>query len=189
MSQENRTRVGLVSEFVQEYLEMKYPNVVLDTFIYVGVERQELYLCINREVVKLYEVITSKHGAGSQNGSNCTPTGLHCINGKFGEGVPKGGILIGRKFTGKVADIEFSPVPTGHDDITSRVLTLAGLEDGVNKGGEIDTYRRQIYIHGTAEEGMIGKPASHGCIRMKNDDIIELFSIVNEGVTIVILDN
>jgi hypothetical protein len=188
-AQQDNPQYGVVSEFVQEYLAIKYPSLEWSTFIYVGVERQELYLFINGVVERVYQVSTSKHGAGSVHGSNCTPVGLHCIDGKFGQGVPKGGIFVGRKFTGELAEIHYEPYDTGHDDITTRVLTLRGLEEGVNKGEKIDSYKRHIYIHGTAEEGLIGKPASHGCIRMRNDDVIELFSLVNEGLPIVILDN
>lgn len=188
-AQHSQVRIDLVSEFIHDYISIKYPEVKLDTFIYVGVERQEMYVFFDGMAEKVYMVSTSKHGAGSKYGSNCTPVGLHCVKGKYGEDVPKGGIMVGKKFTGKVAHIEHGDMETGKDEITSRVITLEGLEEGINKGGSIDTYKRQIYIHGTAEEGLIGKPASHGCIRMRNDDVIELFSLVNEGVPIVILDN
>ncbi|WP_258542707.1 L,D-transpeptidase [Parvicella tangerina] len=177
------------SELICDYLEMQYPDVQVDRFLYVGVERQEMYYVVDRKVERVYDVSTSKHGAGLLSGSNCTPVGMHCVNGKYGADVPWGGILVGRKFTGKVAEVETEPVSTGRDEITSRVITIKGLEDGVNKGGKFDSYQRRIYIHGTAEEGLIGKPASHGCIRMRNDDVIELFALVDEGLPIIILDN
>lgn len=188
-AQQNEARLMLISDFIHDYISIKYPDVPLDTFIYVGVERQEMYLFMNGAVEKVYDVSTSKHGAGSNYGSNCTPVGLHCVKGKFGHNVPRGGVLVGRKYTGRVAEIEHKPVETGKDEITSRVITLSGMEEGVNRGGQIDTYKRKIYIHGTAEEGLIGKPASHGCIRMRNDDVIELFSLINEGLPIIILNN
>lgn len=188
-AQQKDARLAMISDFIHDYISIKYPDVKLDTFIYVGVERQEMYLFMNGEVERVYDVSTSKHGAGTQYGSNCTPVGLHCVKGKFGDGVPVGGIMVGRKYTGRVAEIVEEPVETGKDEITSRVITLSGLEEGVNRGGEIDTYKRKIYIHGTAEEGLIGMPASHGCIRMRNEDVIELFSIVDEGLPIIILNN
>lgn len=188
-AQQTEARLALVSDFIHDYISMKYPDVKLDTFIYVGVERQEMYLFMNGTVEKVYDVSTSKHGAGTQNGSNCTPVGLHCVKGKYGEGVPAGGIMVGRKYTGRVAHIVEDPVETGKDEITSRVITLKGMEEGINRGGEIDTFKRKIYIHGTAEEGLIGMPASHGCIRMRNEDVIELFSMVDEGLPIIILNN
>lgn len=188
-AQQSEARLIFISDFIHDYISIKYPEVQLDTFIYVGVERQEMYLFMNGVVEKVYDVSTSKHGAGSKYGSNCTPVGLHCVKGKYGNDVPKGGVLVGRKYTGRVAEIEHEPIETGKDEITSRVITLSGMEDGINRGGQIDTYKRKIYIHGTAEEGLIGKPASHGCIRMRNDDVIELFSLVSEGLPIIILDN
>ena len=178
-----------ISDFIKDYISIKYPSVVLDTFIYVGVERQKMYLFINGEVEKIYSVSTSKNGAGTIAGSEQTPVGLHVINGKYGEGLPKGGVLKGKKFTGQIADIQSEPIPTNSDDITSRVLTIEGLEKGVNKGGQLDSYDRKIYIHGTTEEGLIGQPASHGCIRMKNDDVIELFDIIESGIKLIILNN
>lgn len=183
------SKLLVISEFIQDYMSIKYPEMKLDTLLYVGVERQKMYLFIDGVAQKVYNISTSKKGAGTQYGSNCTPVGMHCIKGKFGAGVPYGGVLVGRKFTGKVVEIEHDSISTGMDAITSRVLTLSGLEEGINKGGEIDTYKRKIYIHGTAEEGLIGKPASHGCIRMKNDDVIELFELIDEGVPTLILDN
>ena len=81
------------------------------------------------------------------------------------------------------------PIETGEDAITTRVLTLEGLENGINKGGELDSYGRHIYIHGTAEEGLIGQPASHGCVRMRNEDVIDLFNRVDKGLKVIILNN
>lgn len=188
-AQVSKARLDIISDFIHDYISIKYPEVELDTFIYVGVERQEMYLFVDGIVEEVYDVSTSKKGAGSQYGSECTPVGLHRIEGKFGDGVPKGGIMVGRKFTGRIAEIEDQPKSTGRDEITSRVLTLSGMEMGLNRGGEYDTYKRKIYIHGTAEEGLIGLPASHGCIRMRNDDVIELFNYVNEGLPIIILNN
>lgn len=188
-AQRENVRHALVSEFIHDYIAIKYPHVVLDTFLYVGVERQEMYFFCDGELAKVYDVSTSKKGAGSEYGSLCTPVGLHRIEGKFGDGVPSGGVFVGRKFTGRVAQIEEEPVETGKDEITSRVITIRGLEDGVNRGGEFDSYKRKIYIHGTAEEGLIGQPASHGCIRMRNMDVIELFSILPKGTPLIILNN
>jgi len=185
----NQRPPNYISDFIIDYISIKYPTVTLDTFIYVGVERQKLYLFVDGEVERIYDVSTSKNGAGTQSGSEQTPIGLHVIAGKYGEGLPKGGVLKGRKFTGKIADIQTEPFSTGWDDITSRVITIKGLEEGINKGGANDSYHRKIYIHGTVEEGFIGQPASHGCVRMRNDDVIELFDIIDEGINLIILNN
>lgn len=181
--------VNYISDFLKDYLSIKYPAVDLDTFVYVGVKRQKMFLFMNGEVQKVYDVSTSKNGAGTKAGSEQTPIGLHVIEGKYGEGLPKGGVLRGKKFTGEIATIQTEPMSTGADDITSRVITIKGLEAGINKGGALDSYKRLIYIHGTAEEGFIGQPASHGCVRMRNDDVIELFDLIDEGVSLLILNN
>jgi lipoprotein-anchoring transpeptidase ErfK/SrfK len=185
----NKRPPNYISDFIIDYISIKYPSVSMDTLLYVGVERQKMYLFIDGKVEKIYDVSTSRNGAGTKSGSEQTPIGLHVVNGKYGEGLPKGSVLRGKKFTGQIADIQTEPITTGKDDITSRILTIKGLEEGVNKGGDLDSYNRKIYIHGTAEEGLIGQPASHGCVRMRNEDIIELFDIVNEGVNLIILDN
>ena len=180
---------GKNNEFLLEYLSIKYPGQNFQNFIYVGVIRQELDLYLDGQHVATYPVSTSMHGAGTKAGSDMTPVGLHKIKGKFGAEVPLGGILKARKFTGEIAPIETKPIATNNDAITTRVITLEGLEEGVNKGGKLDSYERKIYIHGTAEEGLIGKPASHGCVRMKNKDVIDLFNRVSTNLKVVILNN
>ena len=177
------------NEFLLEYLAVKYPHQSFENFIYVGIKRQKLDLYLNGNHIISYPVSTSTNGAGTIAGSDMTPVGLHKIRGKFGSDVPIGGILKGRAYTGEIARIQTTANKTGGDAITSRVLTLEGLEKGINKGGELDSYGRHIYIHGTAEEGLIGKPASHGCVRMKNKDIIDLFNQVNKDLTVIILNN
>jgi len=180
---------GKNNEFLLEYLSIKYPEQNFQNFIYVGVKRQELDLYLNGNHVISYKVSTSMHGAGTKAGSDMTPVGLHKIKGKFGNDVPIGGVLKARKYTGEIANIETEAIETGNDAITTRVLTLEGLEEGVNKGGELDSYGRHIYIHGTAEEGLIGQPASHGCVRMKNEDVVDLFNRIDAGLTVIILNN
>ena len=177
------------NEFLLEYLSIKYPDQSFENFIYVGVKRQELDLYLNGKHIISYPVSTSMHGAGTKAGSDMTPIGLHKIKGKFGSDVPIGGILKARKYTGEIACIQNEAIKSGEDAITTRVLTLEGLENGINKGGELDSYGRHIYIHGTAEEGLIGQPASHGCVRMKNKDVIDLFNRVDKGLTVIILNN
>jgi len=184
-----RTHDEYITEFILEYMCIKYPEQDLESFIYVGVNRQKMYYFENGELIKEYDVSTSKHGAGEVAGSERTPTGLHIIKDKYGAGVPWGGVFKSRRFTGKIADIVTEEKDIEEDAITSRVFTLKGTEYGINKGGEVDSYQRRIYIHGTAEEGLIGQPASHGCIRMLNDDVIELFEIVKKGTPLIILDN
>lgn len=176
-------------EFLKDYLSIKYPSRDFQDFIYVGVKRQELYLFRKGKLIKIYNVSTSKKGAGAVANSEMTPVGLHRVNGKYGAGVPENGILRHKKFSGNIAEIEYEAKPINKDLITTRIITIEGLEKGVNKGGKLDSYNRRIYIHGTAEEGLIGKPASHGCIRLKNKDVMELFDLLTKGMFVVILNN
>lgn len=129
-----------------------------------------------------YNISTSCEGLGSEENSGKTPTGLHRIKEKFGKNAPLGEIFRSRKDTGKKWQGEVSE----EDLILTRILRLEGLEEGLNKGGNVDSYNRYIYFHGTNREDLIGKPSSHGCIRMKNSDIIDLYQRVKEGTLVII---
>lgn len=137
-------------------------------------------------VEKTYDVSTSRYGVGSLEGSQRTPLGLHRVSEKIGDGAPPMAVFVDRKPTGRVARPNLKPTPTGEDLITSRVLWLEGLEPGRNRGGSVDSHDRFIYIHGTADEGLIGSPASHGCVRMRNVDVIELYDRVPPGTRVEI---
>ena len=95
--------------------------------------------------------------------------------------------MIGRVFYGQIATILKDTSRSKTDDVTSRIMWLDGQEEGYNKGGEVDSYKRYIYIHGTSEEGRLGIPSSHGCIRMRNKDIIELYDKIKLGTLVLIL--
>lgn len=151
--------------------------------IIISIADQKLYLYEKGKLIKTYRVSTSKYGIGNKNNSFKTPLGRHMICSKIGRKARLGSIFRNRRNTKKIAKIgsDFDK-----DLITSRILRLQGLEPGENKGKGIDTCYRCIYIHGTAEEHLIGKPASHGCIRMKNRDIIELFNLIPRGTRVLI---
>ncbi|MDX9701964.1 MAG: L,D-transpeptidase [Candidatus Auribacterota bacterium] len=157
-----------------------------DMFIKVVIDEQKLYFIKGQAVISEYPVSTSKYGIGSKSGSNRTPLGNHRVAEKFGKDAPVNTIFKSRANTGKTARINHSPVPVNQDIITSRILWLEGLDDGLNLGRDVDSYKRYIYIHGTADEGLIGVPASHGCIRMRNADVIELFDNVPVGTKVII---
>ena len=148
----------------------------------ISIKKQRLYFLDKEEIVKSYSISTSKYGVGNEYGSNKTPLGLHCISNKIGRNASLGDIFIKRQNTHKKARRNF----TDNDFITTRILRLQGLERGVNKGRGIDTFKRCIYVHGTSHENLIGKPASHGCIRMRNRDIIDLFNSVKRGFLVEI---
>jgi hypothetical protein len=155
------------------------------THILIDLEAQKLYL---KKLFseKTYKISSSSFGIGSQKNSFKTPLGAHVISEKIGKKLPKGAVLKGRVWTNEIAEIISKPIDIEADVITSRILWLEGLEIGRNKGGNVDSKSRYIYIHGTAEEGLIGKPASLGCIRMFNEDVIELFKNVSVGTQVLI---
>ncbi len=177
-------------KFLFEYLEIKHKGRSFDQLIYIAAKRQRLYYIVDKKIRNRYTISTSKYGVGNVRGSEKTPLGLHHIYKKIGSGVPEGGIFNARKYTGRQAKIITEPLDDEKDDVTSRILWLKGDEPEVNKGNSmIDTRMRCIYIHGTPEEGLIGSPASHGCIRMRNDDIIAFFDLVEPGTMVLILNN
>jgi len=162
-------------------------NVKYANLLFVSIENQKMYRIQSKDIIETYDISTSKYGIGNQMGSNKTPTGLHKINSKYGHKTPVNGRMIGRVFYGQIAKIFSDTTTSKTDDITSRILWLEGLENGINKGDNIDSYKRYIYIHGTSEEGRIGIPSSHGCVRMKNKDVIDLFNEVAIGTFVLIL--
>ena len=157
-----------------------------NNIIIVDISEQRLYLYSNNDLIQSYPVSTSKYGEGQTENSFKTPLGLHEIKEKIGHKAPINTIFTARVNTNKRADVQIKHNDTEDDFVTSRILWLNGLEDGINSGLGVDSYNRYIYIHGTHEEGLIGKKASHGCIRMFNNDVIELFDIVSEGTKVQI---
>ena len=152
----------------------------------IDISQQRLYLKQNNDLIKSYPISSSKYGEGSTENSNMTPLGLHVIKEKIGTDVPINTLFISRINTKRTVNIENSRNKTKDDHITSRILWLDGLEEGKNKGKGVDSYSRYIYIHGTHEEGLIGEKASHGCIRMLNNDVIDLYNYVNIGTEVYI---
>ena len=161
-----------------ESIESSYED--LDTLLYVDIPSQQMFFIKKGGIVDIYSISSSYYGTGNKENSLKTPLGKHEIYKKLGENLPENAILKGRVWNGAIADIIKEPLDTDFDHVTSRIMWLDGLEEGKNKGPGIDSRERFIYIHGTAEEGLIGKPASDGCIRMYNKDVIELFDLVDE---------
>lgn len=154
--------------------------------ILVDISEQRLYLKSGEQTLVSYPISTSKYGEGSKENSFKTPLGNHVIKEKIGENAPINTIFISRINTKNVATIENKPKNTENDYVTSRIMWLEGQENGVNKGPGIDSYERYIYIHGTHEEGLIGVKASHGCIRMFNVDVIDLYERIYNGTKVII---
>ena len=181
----NITAQNSIIERVNNYLDSK--KGFTDEVIYVSIKEQKLYHIQHDSIIKEYIISSSVYGIGNTSGSNKTPIGLHSIRKKYGEKTPINGKMTGRVFQGNIATIYTDQTKSKTDDVTSRILWLEGLEKGKNKGEGIDSFKRYIYIHGTSEEGRLGKPASHGCIRMKNKEVIDLYNLVEVGTLVLIL--
>ena len=145
-------------------------------FVLIDSNEQRLYW-IDRDAGAScsFPISTARNGMGNRIDSNMTPLGLHRIRQKIGAGEPQGMVFKGRVATGRVAA---NLDNREQDEITSRILWLDGLEEGLNRNGDCDTYARYIYIHGTSDEARIGEPVSAGCVRMCNLDVVELFDRV-----------
>lgn len=158
----------------------------------INIAEQTLILYQKNIEVCRYDISTAKNGIGSQQDSGCTPLGSHIIAQKIGENQPINSVFIGRMPTGEIYSAALGNEYPKRDWILSRILWLSGLEEGHNKGsntlGDCDTYQRYIYIHGTADSQPMGTPRSHGCVRMRNQDIIKLFTQVAEGTPVVIIE-
>lgn len=155
-------------------------------YLQVMLDDQRLQL-IERDLVRLeYPVSTGAAGAGERDGSGCTPRGWHRIRIRIGAGCPLNTVFVGRRPTGEIYSSELAASAPGRDWILTRILWLTGLESGCNRGGAVDTLRRYIYIHGCPDSEPMGAPASHGCIRMRNADLVELFDQVDAGLPVLI---
>lgn len=155
----------------------------MDTFdlLHISLADQALYAFRAGALKLRLPVSTAANGPGERNGSGCTPRGLHRVRARIGDGLPAGAVLRGRRWTGEVWDPELHARYPGRDWILSRILWLSGCEPGVNRLGEVDTFRRYIYLHGTPDSEPMGVPRSHGCIRLRNADLIDLFPRVPAG--------
>jgi L,D-transpeptidase YbiS len=135
-------------------------------------------------LLRRYLVSTSSRGAGERNGSYCTPRGRHVIRAKIGAGAPLNTVFAERRPTGEIYSPELAARHPGRDWILTRILWLSGCEPGFNRLGEVDTMRRFIYIHGSPDTAVMGKPGSIGCVRMHNRDLVELFDLVSAGTPV-----
>ncbi len=157
---------------------IKYEKMIL-----ISITEQKLLLIQDNYKIAEYPISTSKFGIGNKSGSNMTPLGYHLIKEKIGEHIHKNTVYKAGKFTKEITTIN-NKIAFDEDLITTRIMKLEGMENGINRGGGIDSYEREIWIHGTSSESKIGTPASNGCIRMKNDDIISLFNSVEVGTPV-----
>lgn len=136
--------------------------------------------------IRRYTVSTALNGPGERQDSGCTPRGRHVVRAKIGAGAACGAVFRGRRLTGEIWTPEFAAAHPERDWILSRILWLSGCEPGWNRLGRVDSMRRYIYIHGTGDDQPMGVARSHGCVRMRNRDVIELFDLVPAGVAVMI---
>jgi lipoprotein-anchoring transpeptidase ErfK/SrfK len=134
----------------------------------------------------VYAVSTAANGPGECKNSGCTPRGRHVVRAKIGNGQPIGTVFVGRRPTGEIWSHELAAQFPLRDWILTRILWLSGSEPGVNRLGNVDSMQRYIYIHGTPDSEPLGVARSHGCIRMSNADVIDLFERVPAGTPVVI---
>jgi lipoprotein-anchoring transpeptidase ErfK/SrfK len=138
--------------------------------------------------IRRYPVSTALNGPGEVMDSGCTPRGLHTVRARIGAGAPVGTVFRGRRPTGEIWSPELAARHPQRDWILSRILWLSGCEPGRNRLGRVDSMRRYIYVHGTADDQPMGKALSHGCVRMRNRDVIELFELVPAGTPVEICE-
>ncbi|WAE54382.1 L,D-transpeptidase [Stutzerimonas frequens] len=147
--------------------------------LHISIADQQLYGFADGQLRLRVPVSTARNGVGEQNGSGCTPRGVHQVRARIGDGLPEGAVLRGRRWTGEIWSQELHASFPGRDWILTRILWLSGCEPGVNRMGKVDTFRRYIYIHGTPDCEPMGVPLSHGCVRMRNADLLQLFPRVS----------
>ena len=159
-----------------------------DNQVRVQVDLARQVLTVSRPGTEpvIFPVSTASAGAGEQADSFQTPRGEHFIRACIGGGLPPGAVLVGRRPSGEIYTEDLAGQYPGRDWILSRILWLCGKQPGFNRLGSVDSMRRYIYIHGTPDSQPMGVPASHGCIRMRNRDVIELYGMVEPGTPVTI---
>lgn len=154
--------------------------------IHISLGKQVLSFTDAEGEVHRFSVSTAKNGPNQQEGSNGTPLGKHKVRAKIGAGAPVNAVFVGRRFGGEIYNAQLAKLHPERDWILTRILWLAGCEPGYNQGGHVDSMRRYIYIHGTPDSEPMGVPLSHGCVRMRNADIMWLFERVQPYCPVVI---
>ena len=155
--------------------------------IEISIFHQSLTLFDDFGAVKAkYSVSTAANGMGCERDSGCTPLGAHIVRAKIGAGAPLNTVFVGRRATGEILSPELAAQFPQRDWILTRILWLSGTEVGKNRLGNVDSMQRYIYIHGTPDTEPMGQPCSHGCVRMRNQDVMELFDLVAIGTPVLI---
>ena len=156
-------------------------------WIVISIREQRMDCYNHNELSAVYAVSTAKNGPGEQTGSECTPRGWHCVHRVIGLDNVINSVFVGRVWTGEVYSPQLAQEHPGRDWILTRIIQLEGLEPGRNRGGSVDSLSRYIYIHGTPDTTPMGIPGSHGCVRMRNEDIVDLANWIREGSRVCIV--
>jgi hypothetical protein len=157
--------------------------------INISILQQKLTLLDDTGEVKAqYAISSAANGVGCEKNSGCTPLGAHIIRARIGDQQPLNAVFVGRRPTGEICTPELMAEFPERDWILTRILWLSGNELGKNRLGNVDTMQRYIYIHGTPDSVAVGSPDSHGCFRMRNTDIVELFNMVPVGTSVMIAE-
>lgn len=154
--------------------------------IHISLEQQRLTGFAAGQPLCSFPVSTASNGPGELNGSGCTPRGRHRVRARIGDGQPLAAVFIGRRPTGEVWTHELAEAHPQRDWILTRILWLCGDQPGFNRGADRDSQRRYIYLHGTGDDQPMGIPLSHGCIRLRNIDMLTLFDMTPAGCAVVI---
>ena len=157
-----------------------------ERLIRVSIPGQRLELLVSGVVVASYPVSTARNGPGERRDSGCTPRGWHQVRARIGAGAPLNTVFVRRRPTGEVYSEALAREFPGRDWILTRILWLSGLEPGRNRLGDVDSFRRFIYIHGTPDGVPMGVPGSRGCVRMRNRDLLEVFDAASPGTRVLI---
>lgn len=158
-----------------------------DRQIQIDIGRQQLTLLESGQAIARFSISSARKGAGEQRDTGCTPRGQHLIRAKIGAGCAANTVFVARRPSGELYTPALARQYPSRDWILSRILWLSGCEPGVNRLGRCDSMQRFIYIHGTPDSEPMGQPLSHGCIRMRNEELIWLFDRVDPGTPVLIL--
>lgn len=154
--------------------------------IVIDGKTQVLQVFADEQIIFAAPISTAKNGFGEQKDSEKTPRGWHVVRAKIGKDLPLNTVFVGRRPNGELYDAKLMAEQPGRDLVLTRILWLSGLELGKNRLGAVDSMQRYIYIHGTPEVNPIGVPLSHGCVRMRNEDVLHLFDLVDVGTKVLI---
>ncbi|NBX85417.1 MAG: L,D-transpeptidase [Gammaproteobacteria bacterium] len=159
---------------------------ISEPLILIDISQQTMTCYKNRKPLSEYKISSAKNGVGEIENSGCTPRGWHEVSDIIGLSQPENAVFVGREWTGELYSKDIAIKNPNRDWILTRILRLRGLEPGINQGPGVDSYNRYIYIHGTPDDVTLGVPGSHGCIRMRNKDVMILANWAKTGLKVYI---